>query len=329
MIIRLQSVDSTNRYCEALDLSQVEDFTCYWALEQTAGIGQTLPSTGGAEQRSGSNHWFSGPGGTNLAISIVLKPTFLPAADQFRLTQAISLAICDFLSPHISHLSPLIKWPNDIYVDGRKICGTLITSRLSPHISRASSMESSSRPPLGETSSRPPLMGAGGCFGDDLCRPPNTPLRPPQGGTVMGDCPPQGGMALGDCPPQNEMPTQPVLSSSIVGIGLNVNQLQFPSWVPNPTSLALLTGRQYDIEALLPMLLEVCRLRYEQIRAGVDPTQEYLSRLMNLGLPRRYRHGGQEIEATVTGVDHFGRLLLTTADGTRLCCVMKEIELLN
>ena len=134
---------------------------------------------------------------------------------------------------------------------------------------------------------------------------------------------------MGDGPSQREMPANPVLSSSIVGIGLNVNQLQFPSWVPNPTSLALLTGRQYDVAALLPSLLEACRLRYERIRAGEDPTPEYLSRLMNLGQPRRYLYGGQEIEATVTGVDRFGRLLLTAADGTHLCCVMKEIELLS
>ena len=84
-IVRLDSVESTNKYCEVLDLAEVEDFTCYWALEQTAGIGQR------------GNHWEAAPG-KNLTFSLVLHPTFLPADRQFHLTQALSLALVDFLS---------------------------------------------------------------------------------------------------------------------------------------------------------------------------------------------------------------------------------------
>ncbi len=116
-IIRLPSVDSTNRYCEALDLAQVEDFTCYWALEQTAGIGQR------------GNTWAS-EAGENLTFSLVLKPTWLAAIDQFRLTQMLSLALTDTLSTFNFQLSTKIKWPNDIYVDGKKICGILVSNRL-------------------------------------------------------------------------------------------------------------------------------------------------------------------------------------------------------
>ena len=116
-IHRLGSVESTNKYCEALDLMQVGDFTCFWASEQTAGIGQR------------GNHWESAPG-ENLTFSMVLHPTFMSADRQFRLTEAISLAIVDFLSPFTSHITPTIKWPNDIYVGGKKICGTLISNRV-------------------------------------------------------------------------------------------------------------------------------------------------------------------------------------------------------
>ena len=83
-IVKLASVASTNKYCEVLDLAEVEDFTCYWALEQTAGIGQR------------GNHWEAAPG-KNLTFSLVLHPTFLPADRQFKLTQALSLALCDCL----------------------------------------------------------------------------------------------------------------------------------------------------------------------------------------------------------------------------------------
>ena len=120
-IQKLDSTESTNKYCEALDLSQVGDFTCYWALEQTAGIGQR------------GNHWHSSSG-KNLTFSLVLHPIFLPADRQFKLTQALSLALVDFLSTFNFKLSVSIKWPNDIYVDGKKICGTLASTRLQGNV---------------------------------------------------------------------------------------------------------------------------------------------------------------------------------------------------
>ena len=36
------------------------------------------------------------------------------------------------------------------------------------------------------------------------------------------------------------------VSASIIGVGLNLNQTDFPSDIPNPTSVSLLTGRRYD-----------------------------------------------------------------------------------
>ncbi len=238
-IEKFDSLESTNKYCEALDLAQVEDFTCYWALEQTAGIGQR------------GNHWESAPG-QNLTFSLVLHPTFLPADRQFKLTQALSLALVDFLSIFNIRFSISIKWPNDIYVAGRKICGTLVSTRL------------------------------------------------------MGN----------------------VIASAICGIGLNINQTEFPDWVPNPTSLSLLTGQRYELESLLRQLLSCIEKRYHDLRSGIDPEPEYLELLLNLGVSARYKYNGEEIVATITGVDPHGRLLLTVADGRRLSCGMKEITLL-
>lgn len=252
-IVKLDSVESTNKYCEALPLDEVEDFTCYWALKQTAGIGQR------------GNHWHSTPG-LNLTFSLVLKPTWLPAERQFRLTQALSLAIVDLLTnghrPLLASHSSLhttIKWPNDIYVDGRKICGTLISTRL------------------------------------DTARHP-----------------------------------QPaIIHYAVCGIGLNVNETAFPAWVPNPTSLRLLTGREYELEPLLQQLLLHIGRRYDALRRGDNLEEEYLSHLLGLGVPARYRYQGSDITATIDGVDAFGRLLLTAADGTPLRCTLKEIALLQ
>mgnify|MGYP002623013961 CR=1 FL=1 len=239
-VVRIDSTESTNKYCEALDLAQVEDFTCYWALEQTAGIGQR------------GNHWEAAPG-QNLTFSLVLHPSFLPADRQFKLTEALSLAIADFLATFRLQTPIRIKWPNDIYVGGKKLCGTLVSVRL-----------------------------AG------------------------------GGIAAAVC-----------------GIGLNVNQRSFPDWVPNPTSLGLLSGRHYELEPLLGLLLECVWRRYDALREGADLEREYLDCLLNLDVQARYRYNGEVVVATITGVDRHGRLLLTAADGRRLVCGMKDIALLS
>ena len=251
-IEKFDSLESTNKYCEALDLQQVGDFTCFWALEQTAGIGQR------------GNHWASSPG-ENLTFSLVLHPTFLPADRQFKLTEALSLAVVDFLSIFNSQFSIHIKWPNDIYVrmlnttagserhPYKKICGTLVSTRLSGNH----------------------------------------------------------------------------ISAAVCGIGLNINQLEFPSWVPHPTSLALLTRQQYEVEPLLRQLLQCIERRYNDLKSGTDPEAEYLTRLMNLGVPAPYKYKEEEITATITGIDPYGHLLLEATDGRHLTCGMKEIALLS
>ena len=239
-IVKFDTLESTNKYCEALDLAEVEDFTCYWALAQTAGIGQR------------GNCWHSAPG-LNLTFSLVLKPTWLPADRQFHLTQALSLAIVDLLSTFLFPFSTLIKWPNDIYVDSKKICGTLTSARLA---------------------------------GDHI-------------------------------------------ATAICGIGLNVNETDFPDWLPNPTSLSLLTGQQYELEPLLRNLLQHIERRYNALRDGADLNDEYLNLLLNRGLPAQYLYHDRQITATIDGVDPFGRLLLTASDGTHLRCNLKEISLLQ
>ncbi len=78
---------------------------------QTAGRGQR------------GNRWESARG-ANLTFSVVLKPTFLPVADQFLLSEAVALAVADTLGEY--GIEARVKWPNDIYVDGNKIAGILI-----------------------------------------------------------------------------------------------------------------------------------------------------------------------------------------------------------
>ncbi len=92
------------------------------ATEQDAGRGQR------------GNSWESEPG-ANLTFSTLLRPTGLAPSRLFELSMLISLAIVDSIDAVLktegSDLRCAIKWPNDIYVGDRKICGILIENRLS------------------------------------------------------------------------------------------------------------------------------------------------------------------------------------------------------
>ena len=86
----------------------------------------------------GSNTWES-ERGKNLTFSVLLHPTEVPANRQFLITEVVSVAMCETLEHLFRPLSPsdsspdqevTIKWPNDIYVGDRKICGILIENRL-------------------------------------------------------------------------------------------------------------------------------------------------------------------------------------------------------
>src|SRR5690606_34123103 len=72
--------------------------------------------------------WQSEPG-KNLTFSLLLIPTFLDPKKHFLLTAAISIAVARWLES-LTDVDVKIKWPNDIYVENRKIGGILIESIL-------------------------------------------------------------------------------------------------------------------------------------------------------------------------------------------------------
>lgn len=65
----------------------------------------------------------------NLTFSLLLKPHFMLARQQFDLTMAISLGVFDFLSARIPGRVK-IKWPNDLLIGEKKIVGILIENGL-------------------------------------------------------------------------------------------------------------------------------------------------------------------------------------------------------
>ena len=111
-VIQTGPVASTSTHAQQL-LAQGRSYpelTVWASNRQTDGRGQ------------GDHRWESAPG-RNVTCSILLRPTFLPAKDQFCLSECIALAVSDLVNEFTPDVR--IKWPNDIYVGDRKVAGIL------------------------------------------------------------------------------------------------------------------------------------------------------------------------------------------------------------
>jgi BirA family transcriptional regulator, biotin operon repressor / biotin---[acetyl-CoA-carboxylase] ligase len=116
-IVHLDTVDSSNNYAaKELLTKSLNEGTVFVAACQQAGRGQA------------GSVWESEKG-MNLTFSIVLYPRQVALSNQFAISKAISLGVSDFLAQHVDGVS--IKWPNDIYVNDKKIAGILIETAIS------------------------------------------------------------------------------------------------------------------------------------------------------------------------------------------------------
>lgn len=117
-LIELDESPSTNTYLSSIASTSAHG-TVVTARSQTAGRGQR------------GNSWESEPG-ANITMSILLRPDELHPSRQFLISEAVSLAVTEVLRRYLTGHNVSIKWPNDIYVGDRKICGILIENVITP-----------------------------------------------------------------------------------------------------------------------------------------------------------------------------------------------------
>ncbi len=109
-IIFHETLSSTNSQAKALGDQGAPEGTLVLAEQQTAGRGRMGRS------------WLSRKN-ENLLVSLLLRPPIDP--DQvFVLTMVLALAVIEGVRD-VSALRPLIKWPNDLYLGGKKLAGIL------------------------------------------------------------------------------------------------------------------------------------------------------------------------------------------------------------
>jgi len=107
---------STNSRATELAAERPEDRSCVLVLtdNQTAGRGR------------GANRWWSTTGA--LTFSVLFRPDafHLPASRWPWMSLTAGLAICEAIESFVAGATVGIKWPNDVYLQGRKVCGILV-----------------------------------------------------------------------------------------------------------------------------------------------------------------------------------------------------------
>jgi BirA family transcriptional regulator, biotin operon repressor / biotin---[acetyl-CoA-carboxylase] ligase len=104
--------------------------------------------------------------------------------------------------------------------------------------------------------------------------------------------------------------------SSIVGIGINVNQTKFDDNLPNPVSLQQITGKEFDPVELAKELCVCLQERYEQLRHGFDDVYDaFCNHLYGLDELIKFRKGNIVFDAYLRGVTTHGRLVVEKTNG--------------
>ncbi len=104
-------IGSTNTAAMAAAAEGAPEGSVFLAEEQTAGRGR------------GANSWQS-PRSTGIYCSAVVRPT-LPPSEVLVLSLAAGLAVHAAIQQVNSRVSADLKWPNDVLIDGKKVCGIL------------------------------------------------------------------------------------------------------------------------------------------------------------------------------------------------------------
>jgi BirA family biotin operon repressor/biotin-[acetyl-CoA-carboxylase] ligase len=223
---------------EALKLGQnayTPEGTLVATAHQTAGRGQR------------GNRWLAEPG-QNITCSVLLKPVWLSISQQFFLNMAVASAIHDTIRYFVND-NVAVKWPNDIMLNQRKVCGVLIENHIS-----------------------------GSKF-----------------------------------------------SYSIVGIGLNVNQKAFE--YTTATSIALETGRTFNVEEVLGKLLEHLENRYLQLKESKFDliSDEYHQNMYWRDEQHLFQKGDIPFKGIIRGVNASGQLVIQV-DNVTESFGLKEVQ---
>lgn len=118
------------------------------------------------------------------------------------------------------------------------------------------------------------------------------------------------------------------VEQAIVGIGLNVNQTEFPPMGRVPVSMKMLLGKEFTVDDVLRDVIECFGRYYTGICTGEADAvaTEYKELLLGIGEERHFIDSQGSFMATIEGTEPDGHLLLRRSDGTLSRYAFKEVE---
>lgn len=119
------------------------------------------------------------------------------------------------------------------------------------------------------------------------------------------------------------------INNTIIGIGVNINEVDFPVILPNPTSLALLTQKKYSIEEILDKISTRLEFYYLKLKSGQNDflNKKYLENLYRINVLSDFKLStGSGFSGQITGIDSIGRLKIIRESGTEEVYGFREIS---
>lgn len=122
--------------------------------------------------------------------------------------------------------------------------------------------------------------------------------------------------------------TSTSIRDCIMGVGINVNQTRFVSDAPNPSSLALITGREVDREELLSRIMDRFLTYYSwtETNRQADIHELYLQHLYKRDITAQYEDKDGRFDARIDTVEPDGHLVMTDSDGRVRRYEFKEVK---
>jgi BirA family transcriptional regulator, biotin operon repressor / biotin---[acetyl-CoA-carboxylase] ligase len=115
---------------------------------------------------------------------------------------------------------------------------------------------------------------------------------------------------------------------TIAGIGLNINQEKFPGFVLNPTSLSLLSAKNFNITECLNKLLMALDARYKQLISGETEQmkKEYISKLYRHNEWSKFMDINGSFSGRIDSIANDGRIIIERSDSKISMYAFKEVE---
>ncbi len=125
--------------------------------------------------------------------------------------------------------------------------------------------------------------------------------------------------------------TTSIVTTSILGLGLNVNQLEFPASLPNPISIGQIITGNHNLDSIMNALSNSIESRYLQLRRGEKLTidEDYKKALFRCDEWAFYEDKKGKFPGCIKGVDNQGLLKIEDEEGDIRLYDLKELKYLG